>query len=146
MNPDHELVLRFLAGEVLAGPIGSSPLIADLGGVLVAADPAGRVSLAFAPGERYLQGSGVVQGGIVTAMLDFAMAFAAFTLLPRDKATTTVSLNIDFLRAAKPGRYLAHGRVRRLGARIAFVEADLMPAGESDVTASATGTMAVFAA
>ncbi|MFM9968160.1 MAG: PaaI family thioesterase, partial [Burkholderiales bacterium] len=33
----------------------------------------------FQPGDEYLQGRGVIQGGIVATMLDFTLAFAAMT-------------------------------------------------------------------
>ncbi len=37
---------------------------------------AGSAVLAFEPGEQFLQTGGLIQGGIVTTMLDYAMAMA----------------------------------------------------------------------
>jgi len=78
MNPDHALLLDFVRRG--AGGEGHQPVAVDtnllaheLGCTLIDADPAAdTLTLGFEPDARFVQGNRVVQGGIVTAMLDFA--------------------------------------------------------------------------
>ncbi|HSV46422.1 MAG TPA: PaaI family thioesterase [Ramlibacter sp.] len=147
MNPDHTLLLEFAAqppGEPRA--ITTNPLAIDLGATLIAADAqAGTLSLGFAPDARFVQGNGAVQGGIVAAMLDFATAFAVLLQLPPERSAVTAELNLQFMRAAKAGRFVAHARVRRRGGKLAFAAADLVRADdETNLIASATATLPVL--
>ena len=145
MNSDHQLILKFLAGNGTPLPVDSNPLAIDLGATLLEIDAqAGTVALGFEPGERFLQGNGVIQGGIVTTMLDFAIAFAALAKLPETQSAVTVSLNVHLVRPAAPGRYVARGTVQRMGGKLAFMEAQLQRAERADVVASATAVMAVL--
>ena len=116
-----------------------------LGAELRAADlTAGTVELAFAPDPLFIQGTDVLQGGAVTAMLDFAMAFATLAQLPVGASCATVNLNTAFLRPAPQGRYLAHGEVERRGRQLAFTHARLLREADRQVVATATSTLAVL--
>jgi len=75
----------------------------------------------------------VVQGGIVAAMLDQTMAFAAKGQL------STASLNIDIMRPVKGPKLRVTGRVTRKGSRIVFAEAE-MTDSDDDVVARGTQT------
>ena len=94
-NPDAELLRALMSGAVAApAAVTSNRLAAALGARLLAADAAARsVRLSFVPGEEFLQGAGVVQGGAVSAMLDFAMAWACFTVLPAGQDRKSTRLN-----------------------------------------------------
>src|SRR3954467_9457287 len=50
----------------------------------------------------------VVQGGLVTALLDAAMGGATWMVLDRDQAFLTADLRVEFLRSSHPGG--VHGR------------------------------------
>ena len=75
----------------------------------------------------------VVQGGIVAAMLDQAMAFAA------RGALSTASLNIDVLRPVKGPKLRVKARITRKGRRIIFAEAEMLN-GDEEVVARGTQT------
>jgi uncharacterized protein (TIGR00369 family) len=80
---------------------------------------------------------GVVQGGAVSAMLDFAMGFAGLAMMEAGFFITTATLNVAFLRAAPAGVYEATGLVERRGRSLIFARGELrMQAG----TLVATGT------
>lgn len=126
-------------------PVDSNPLAVDLGATLLEADArTGSLTLGFEPGERFLQGNGVIQGGIVATMLDFAIAFAALARLPETRSAVTVSLNVHLVKPAPAGRYVARGTVQRMGGKLAFMQAELRRADQADVVASATAVMAVL--
>lgn len=75
----------------------------------------------------------VVQGGIVAAMLDQTMAFAA------KGALSTASLNIDIMLPVKGPKLCVKGRVTRKGRRIVFAEAEMTNAAD-EVVARGTQT------
>ncbi|MEC7966456.1 MAG: PaaI family thioesterase [Actinomycetota bacterium] len=77
----------------------------------------GRAVLRFTPEPIWTIGAGVVQGGIVTAMLDMAMAFASNGL-------STATITVDILRPAT-GRLTATGEVTKLGRRLLFATGEL---------------------
>jgi uncharacterized protein (TIGR00369 family) len=143
-NPDQALIHRFIDGGGQPIPFDANPMARALGAELHAADlQAGTVALAFEPDPLFIQGTGVLQGGAVTAMLDFAMAFATLAHLPVGGSCATVNLNTAFLRPAPQGRYLAEGEVERRGRQLAFTHARLLRADDRQVVATATSTLAL---
>lgn len=143
-NPDQALILQFAAqAPTQPWPMQSSPLLTALRAQLTAVDLAlGRVTLHFSPGDTFIQGGGVVQGGAVVTMLDFAMAFAAFTHVGPEQSVVTANLNVNFLRAVRPGDLVAEGEVERAGRSLVFTRARLLDA-QGRLLASASSTLPV---
>jgi uncharacterized protein (TIGR00369 family) len=67
----------------------------------------------------------VIQGGLVTALLDAAMGGACWTVLDPDQAFLTADLRVEFLRSTRPGTITATGTVVRRTRRVVFCEAQL---------------------
>ncbi|MCU1672556.1 MAG: hypothetical protein JWN77_669 [Frankiales bacterium] len=67
----------------------------------------------------------VIQGGLVTALLDAAMGGACWTVLDADQAFLTADLRVEFLRSTRPGTVSAKGTVVRRTRRVVFCEAQL---------------------
>ena len=145
MSGHHPILEAFLKAG--GGPVAMrEPLAASLKGEVLALDPAaGSAVLAFDPGEQFLQGGGAIQGGIVAAMLDYAMALAAFSRLPAGKSFGTVSLTTHFLKPARPGRHLARASLDRMGASMIFASGTLMKEGADSPLATGTAVMAITA-
>jgi uncharacterized protein (TIGR00369 family) len=70
-------------------------------------------------------GGPIVQGGLVTALLDAAMGGACWTVLDREQAFLTADLRVEFLRSAEIGTLAAHGWVVRRTRRVVFCAAEL---------------------
>ena len=146
VNPDQALIHRFLTQPDTPLAIDSNPMARALGMRLLHADTQGRVTLAFDPDPLFIQGTDVLQGGAVAAMLDFAMAFATMAALPVGWSCGTVNLNTSFQRAAPRGAYMAEGVVERCGRSLAFTHARLQRADDAGhVVASASSTLALLA-
>ena len=145
MSDHHPFLKAFLErGAPLPIP---GPLAESLKGSILALDhEAGTALVAFEPDERFLQGAGVIQGGIVAAMLDFACAVAAFGRLKAGKSFGTVSLQTSFLKPCLPGRHLASARLTRIGGRVIFADAELRRDGAEDLIATASAVMAITSA
>ncbi len=146
-NPDQRALHLYLEDARQLPSFSSNPMAAALGTRLVALDGrTGTITLEFAPDAIFVQGAGVLQGGAVSAMLDFAMAFAVLALLPAGQACTTTNANVSFLRAAPRGRYVAVGEIERRGRQLAFTRARLMAADLPErVVATATSTLLIMA-
>jgi uncharacterized protein (TIGR00369 family) len=86
----------------------------------------GFVRVSYDIGLEFTNPGGSVQGGIVTAMLDDAVAFAVIVKSGKPVFVATVELKTSFFAPAKPGLLFAEARVIKLGRTISFVEADLM--------------------
>ncbi|MAZ16728.1 MAG: phenylacetic acid degradation protein [Ahrensia sp.] len=138
INPDIVELRAFVAsGEPTA--IGSSPLLEALGARFVAHEPEARtLTLEFVPSDLFRQGAGNVQGGAVGAMLDFAMAFAAFTVLGDGHSGVTVALNTQFCGAAAAGSLTAIGRVDKAGRKMLFASGELRQGDRLIATAQST--------
>lgn len=115
------------------------PAAVLLGWELEAVDPeAGTIELSFTAREEFLNPVGHVQGGFLAAMLDDTLGPALVATLADGEWAPTISLNVQFVRPAKPGRLRSRGRVVRRGRDIAFLAGELMD-GE-DVVATATAS------
>ena len=147
MNTDRDLVLELSKSGRLPAPLASNPLAQELGGeILELSTESGLAMLAFNPPARFAQGGGVLQGGIITALLDFAMAFAAHAKLRgEDRSFATAAMSVQFLRPAPPARYIAHGRIVRAGRKLLFAEARLVAADSPDghLIATASAVLAL---
>jgi acyl-CoA thioesterase len=123
-------------------PLPASELLGSMGFVRIAAvdREAGVVRAEFDALPRFCHTEGtVVQGGFITAWMDFAMAHAVLARSGHTVGVASLELKVSFLRRVGPGRVVAEGRVRRLGARVAFLEASLFdPDGALLATASST--------
>lgn len=68
--------------------------------------------------------TGVLAGGLVTALLDHVGGLAVWVALDRFESIATLDLRVDYMRAAEPRRDLiAEARCYRLTRSIAFVRA-----------------------
>jgi uncharacterized protein (TIGR00369 family) len=123
--------------------IAGSPLAAAFAMTLRSLDAErGTVEIGFAPGPSFTQTFDVIQGGAVATMLDFAMGMAMHARLPDTRRFASVSLNVAFLRAVKPGPCIAIGEIEKMGRKLVFARASL--AGADGVTsATATSVLAI---
>lgn len=102
----------------------------------------GLAQLSFIADERFIHGGGVVQGGILGSMMDMAMAAVILAGLSDGWSIATTNLNIEFLRPAKAGSYVATASVVRKGRSVFFTRADLLGAdGKQCASAGATNVL-----
>ena len=105
----------------------------------------GRAVFAGTPGEHAYNPIGCVHGGYAATLLDSACSFAVHSQLTATQAYSTIDLNVSYHKAVTraTGPLRAEGRVRSLGKRVAFAEAQLMDA-DRKLYASATSTLLIF--
>jgi uncharacterized protein (TIGR00369 family) len=127
-----------------------SPVAGTLGMNLVAF---GRGEATYEMAARAELGNplGVIQGGVVTALADAAMAAATTSVLDDEEiqgsAITTVDIFARFIRpvnANKVGTLRAEARVVRAGGRLVWAEADVLADGAMVGKFAATGIRVKF--
>jgi uncharacterized protein (TIGR00369 family) len=111
-------------------------------GLQVEAVRLGEVDLAISAGSSHANLAGRVHGGVLATVADTAAGLAVRTVIPPGSGHVTVTLDVQFLRSASPGRLEGRGRVTKAGRRIAFAEAEVVDA-DGDVLARAQLTVAV---
>jgi len=79
----------------------------------------GSVQIAFTVKPEFMIPPGIVQGGIVAAMLDMTMAMAA------GGGISTASMHFEILRPVSGPRLRVHGSIAKHGRRIVFAEAEM---------------------
>ncbi|MBN8490861.1 MAG: PaaI family thioesterase [Burkholderiales bacterium] len=145
MSPNQAIVLQMAESPGHALPFPADPLASALGARLMAVEPGrGEIRLDFEPGRTFLQGEGVVQGGAVSAMLDFATACAAMSVLRPGQDCATVTLTTSFLRPVPAGPCHVHAQVEKHGRTTVFARASLSEPGDGGRTlATAVAVLAV---
>jgi uncharacterized protein (TIGR00369 family) len=86
----------------------------------------GWVRIGFEGRTDFCNPAGLVQGGILAAMLDDTMGPAVFVMTDGKLYTATITLNVNFLAPARPGKIVGEANVTQLGRTVAFVEGRLM--------------------
>lgn len=67
-------------------------------------------------------GVGWLQGGMLAAIADEAMALALYTQLAPGEGIATISESTSFIRGVREGAIIAEAQVIRKGRRVAFME------------------------
>ena len=131
--------------DVVAGRVAPPPAPALLGWKPLAVDPeAGTIEVAFTATEQFLNSVGVVQGGILAAMLDATMGTGLLATLGPGQFAPTTDLHVQFLRPARLGRLTGHGRIVHRGQDIAFLAGQLLD-DSGQIVAAATATAKIRA-
>jgi len=114
-----------------------------LGWRLVEVEPEqGTIEVSFTATEQFLNPAGVVQGGLLAAMLDDTLGPALVATLDENEWAPTTDLHVQFTSPAKPGELRGHGRVVKRGSRSAFLAGELKDLdGRLIATAVATASI-----
>jgi len=120
--------------------------MATLGIQLDAVAP-GAVEMTMPFDPALTQQHGFIHAGVLTAGMDSACGYAAFSLMPSDAAVLTVEFKTNLLAPAKGDRFLFRGRVLKPGRTLTVCEgqAFAMTGSSQKLVATMTGTlMALF--
>ena len=127
-----------------------SPVATTLGMSLVAFSR-GEATYEMAAGANLGNPLGVIQGGVVTALADAAMAAATTSVLDDEEiqrsAITTVDIFARFIRpvdANEIDTLRAEARVVRAGGRLVWAEADVLADGNMVGKFASTGIRVTF--
>jgi acyl-CoA thioesterase len=92
-------------------------------------------------------GVGWLQGGMLVAIADEAMALALYPLLEKSEGIATIAESTSFIKGVRKGTILAEARVVKKGRRIAFMEAEVWADdGEKILLSRTSASFAITAA
>lgn len=116
----------------------ANPLFSHLNFKLVFAENGeAEIRADFHPG--FIQGAGVVAGGVLATLLDEAMAHAVITLLEDGHRCATIEMSTRYLSSVKKGQDLsARARVVKVGRSVHFTEATALAGDRTVATAQAS--------
>ena len=106
---------------------------------------AGAVEIAMPYRPELTQQHGFIHAGVVATMLDAACGYAAFSLMPPDKAVLTVEYKINLLRPAQGEQLIARARVTRAGQTLTVCAGDAFMQTGDDENVVATMLATVIA-
>ena len=87
---------------------------------------AGEVVIGLAFREELTQQHGYLHAAIVTAIVDSACGFAAYSLMPATAAVLTIEFKVNFLAPAVGTKFVAHGRVMKAGRTVTVTTGDVI--------------------
>jgi uncharacterized protein (TIGR00369 family) len=103
----------------------------------------GWIRIGFDGRKDFCNPAGFVQGGILSAMLDDTMGPAVFVMTEGKLYTATITMTVNFLAPAKPGKLIGEATVTQLGRTVAFVEGRLMAANGALLATASTSARLV---
>jgi uncharacterized protein (TIGR00369 family) len=106
----------------------------------------GMVEIEMPFAEPLTQQHGFLHAGVISAALDSACGYAAFSLMPADAAVLTIEFKVNLLAPGKGERFLFRGSVTKPGRTIIVADGQayaFSASGEAKLVATMTGTMMV---
>jgi acyl-CoA thioesterase len=102
----------------------ANPFFCLMGIDVISIEP-GKAELKMQVRPDMQNGVGWLQGGILAAIADEAMALALYSLLSNTEGIATISESTSFIKGIQAGHIVAKARVIRKGRRVAFAEGEV---------------------
>jgi uncharacterized protein (TIGR00369 family) len=105
----------------------------------------GTVEIEMPFDERLTQQHGFLHAGFISAALDSACGYAAYSVMPEDAAVLTIEFKVNLMSPGRGDRFLFRGEVTKPGTTIIVTDgrAYALSDGPAKLVASMTGTMMV---
>lgn len=111
---------------------------------VAAITPKGDIQLDFTVRSEMLNPMGALHGGAIAAIVDEVLGFQLFLKAAEDTAYVSMTMNIDFLRAAQEGEVIrAVPEVVRIGKRTANVRCTLYNSAQQAIAQGVSNFMRV---
>ena len=115
----------------------AGPFIDGIGPLLRTTAQDGERKYGLQTGDRHCNAIGTVHGGLISSLLDHALAIEAWNAANR-RATVTLQMDTRFISAVKSGDFLcATINLRQAKKTLLFLDADAMVGSQLAATASA---------
>jgi uncharacterized protein (TIGR00369 family) len=139
-----ELPGRQLLEAMIEGRLPPPPMASLVGARLVSVGD-GESLFVCTPDESTYNPLGIVHGGLLCTLLDFAAGVAVHTLLPAGVGFSSIEIKVSFLKAVRAdvGEIEVRGKALRIGGRVAFAEAHARDGG-GELVGQATSSIAVL--
>jgi uncharacterized protein (TIGR00369 family) len=125
---DYPAYLRRLQ----SGEKGLNPFL-DFFGIILEEMKEGYARLRMPVRPEYMQGAGFMQGGVIVAMADEAIAHAIMTVLKPGTGLTTIELKSNFLAPVRDGELTAEATVFKRGRTLIIGDCLVMNGDDKEV-------------
>lgn len=142
-NPERAFLEQIISEGRLDVPLDMTHGLRELKARLVQGEP-GKLEFSFQAPETSIQGNGVVSGGTLSTILDYAMAYAVLSKLKFGKTCATTSMTVNMQAAAKPTSLKVIGYVDRVGRQVAFARSEIYDSQRDILIANSSGTFFVM--
>lgn len=130
--------------KIQSGEVPPPPIAQTLNFDIQKTDVENRqLTCAFSVDDRYLNPAGMVQGGILSAMLDAVLGQTTGMMLGEDQFPPTLDLNVSFIKAAKAGKFVGVGSIVEIVDNVCYASAELFNS-KNQLIARATATMMII--
>lgn len=93
--------------------------------------------------DEFMNRAGLVSGGVVFSLLDYAMGTALWEHIDETEMIATTNISINYLRSVGAGTIIATAKVDRRNSRNASLRAEVRDATD-ELLATAVGSFAIF--
>jgi uncharacterized protein (TIGR00369 family) len=117
--------------------------MATIGAALTLVRP-GTVEIEMPYSDALTQQHGFLHAGIISAALDSACGYAAYSVMPEEASVLTIEFKVNLLAPGKGERFLFRGSVTKPGRTIVVADGQayaFAADGEARLVATMTGTM-----
>jgi uncharacterized protein (TIGR00369 family) len=118
------------------------PFVGALG-IQVEHIEAGRATIRIPFREDFIRPGGTVAGPVQLALADIVMYAMVLSMIGRVELAVTTNLTCNFLRRPRPADLIGHGKILKLGKRLAVGEVLLYSEGEPEPVAHVTCTYSI---
>lgn len=118
------------------------PFVGALG-IRVEHIEAGQATIRIPFREDFIRPGGTVAGPVQIALADLVMYAVVLSMIGRVELAVTTSLTCNFLRRPRPADLIGHGKILKLGKRLAVGEVLLYSEGEPEPVAHVTCTYSI---
>jgi len=123
---------------------GRQPAMETIGATLTRIEQA-MVEIELPFDQKLTQQHGLLHGGIISAALDTACTYAAFSVIPPDASLLTIEFKVNLMSPGRGERFLFRGEITKPGFTIVVADgrAYALADGPAKLIASMTATMMV---
>ncbi|MDI7864561.1 PaaI family thioesterase [Rhizobiaceae bacterium n13] len=106
----------------------------------------GTVEIELPFDEKLTQQHGILHAGIISAALDSACGYAAYTVIDSEASVLTIEFKVNLMSPGRGERFLFRGEVTKPGSTIIVADGRAYAIGDgpAKLIASMTGTMMVI--
>lgn len=117
------------SGERVRASFARQKAMEMIGAKLVRVEP-GEVEIELPFREDLTQQHGFIHAGVITAVVDSACGYAAYSLMPPGASVLTVEFKVNLLAPARGERFRALGKVVKAGKTISVCHGEVVAVGE----------------
>lgn len=117
--------------------------VPSIGRIVVETLEAGEAIIRLPYEDTQLRPGGTIAGPVQMGLADVTLYAVVLSLLGRVELAVTINLNCNFLRRPPPADLIAHGKILKLGKRLAVGEVWVRSDNESDPVSHFTGTYSI---